>query len=191
MRHGEVYNPDNIWYGKLPHYRLSANGIKQMQKTAKYLASKNIHYIYSSPLLRTRQSAAIIQNILNLYPIHFSKDLLEVTSSLQGTSFSYIQSLQYNIFASPTNDVTGETIENVADRIDHFVKSINNMHKDKNIVAVTHGDPIMIIKTIVNRESVTNATIRYGKNEYIQHGEVYLLKFTDTNHTCIESIFKP
>ena len=34
LRHGEVYNPDKILYGRLPGYRLSELGV-QMAKAAR------------------------------------------------------------------------------------------------------------------------------------------------------------
>ena len=38
MRHGEVYNPDKILYGRLPDYHLSARGRGQAQAVADWLA---------------------------------------------------------------------------------------------------------------------------------------------------------
>ena len=52
LRHGEVYNPGGILYGRLPGYRLSDLGAAQAKLAAEYLANKNIGYLVSSPLER-------------------------------------------------------------------------------------------------------------------------------------------
>ncbi len=37
IRHGEVDNPEDIIYGRLPNYRLSEKGEIQVKKTAEFL----------------------------------------------------------------------------------------------------------------------------------------------------------
>src|ERR1035437_6847034 len=111
IRHGEVINPNKIWYGRIPGFSLSANGKKQILKAAQILAENKIDAIYASPLLRTKQSAMLIADTLGL-PVNYSNNLLEVDSSLQGKTFSYIfsHSLKFNVFASSENKINGETI---------------------------------------------------------------------------------
>src|SRR3981189_291909 len=50
MRHGEVYNPDKILYGRLPDYHLSERGRAQAQAVAAWLAARDIVYVVASPL---------------------------------------------------------------------------------------------------------------------------------------------
>ena len=61
MRHGEVHNPRAIFYGRMPRFRLSEAGRRQAEAAADYLAGAPLAAIYTSPLLRARQTAAIIQ----------------------------------------------------------------------------------------------------------------------------------
>ncbi len=42
VRHGEVYNPDHILYGRLPGYQLSLRGRQQADVAARYLAARPI-----------------------------------------------------------------------------------------------------------------------------------------------------
>lgn len=177
VRHGEVNNPNKVWYGRLPGFSLSSNGKKQMSETAQQLCKNKIDAIYSSPLLRAKQSAVIISNILNL-PINYSDDLLEIKSSMQGKTFAYILycSIKLNIFASPKNKILGETIEDVAQRMKKFIARIIKKHKGKNIVVVTHGDPIMIVKAQIKRLPIEINSIRPIKG-YIQPGEIYMAEF--------------
>ena len=176
VRHGEVENPDDVWYGRLPGFDLSVLGKKQIEQTAQLLSKEKISAIYSSPLLRTKKSAEIIGSILNL-PIRYSDYILEINSSLAGKTFSYINNNfeKTNIFASSKNNIIGETIEDVAIRMQKFVDLIIKNHKGQKIVAVTHGDPIMIVKAIAEKLPLTIDSLR-PKNKYIQLGEIYLFK---------------
>lgn len=177
VRHGKVNNPNKVWYGRLPGFGLSPIGKKQILKTARLLIENKIDVICSSPLLRTKESAGIIGNVLNL-PINYSDDLLEIKSSMQGkfTDYIYSYSPNFNLFASPTNNIIGETIEDVAQRMQKFIFEVIKNHAGKNIVAVTHGDPIMIVKAQTKGLPMEINSIRPAKG-YIQPGEIYLVEF--------------
>lgn len=177
VRHGEVINPNKIWYGRIPGFSLSANGKKQILKAAQILAENKIDAIYASPLLRTKQSAMIIAEALHL-PVNYSDNLLEADSSLQGKTFSYISShmLKSDIFASSGNKIIGESIEQLSNRMQEFITWINKSYLGKNIVAVTHGDPIMIVKAQVEKMPISIDSIRTS-TEYIQEGKIYIAEF--------------
>ncbi|WP_237234236.1 histidine phosphatase family protein [Rothia nasisuis] len=71
MRHGEVHNPDRIVYGRLPNYHLSETGQKMVRLTAEEFKRRadtgaNIVHLVCSPLTRTRESAAPIEELLGL-----------------------------------------------------------------------------------------------------------------------------
>ena len=191
VRHGEVKNPNKIWYGRLPGFDLSQQGKKQILQTAQFLSKNKINAIYSSPLLRTKNSAEIIGSVLNS-PINYSDYLLEVNSSLRGKTFSYISDhfAKLNVFASRKYNIRGETIEDIAIRMQKFVDLIIKNHKGQNIVAVTHGDPIMIIKTQITGLPLKIDSIRPTKS-YIKQGEVYLAEYKTNQKTNIKSLFKP
>lgn len=171
VRHGDVVNPNKIWYGRLPGFGLSELGKKEISETARFLSKNKIDAIYASPLLRTKQSAIIIAKILNL-KINYSNKILEIKSSFQGKYNEYIMSntVKFNIF-------TDESIDHVAQRMQRFTKEIVTKYKDKNIIAVTHGDPIMIVKALVERLPMEIDSLR-PVNGYIQTGEVYVAEFS-------------
>lgn len=176
VRHGEVNNPNNIWYGRFPGFPLSANGEKQILKTAKTLLAHDIDAIYASPLLRTKQSAMIIADTLRL-SVNYSDNLLEVHSSLQGKTFAHIAShWNENIYASSENKIIGETIEHLSERMQQFITKVIEDHKGKNIVAVSHGDPIMIVKAKIKKLPLRINSIRPIKG-YIKQAEIYTAEF--------------
>jgi len=176
VRHGEVVNPNNIWYGRFPRYPLSSNGKKQIEKTAQILKNNSIEAIYASPLLRARQSAMIIANTLGL-PVNYSKYLLEVDSSLQGDTFDNIETRWAGkIYSCPENNILGETIEELSERILKFTLKMHKLYPGKNIVAVSHGDPIMIARVHVEKLPIKFDSLRPEKG-YIQKGEIYVAEF--------------
>lgn len=176
LRHGDVVNPKKIWYGRLSGFPLSKLGKTQMEKISGKLRSKKITIIYSSPQLRSSQSAEIIRQKLNLKKIHFSRKILEVKSSLQGELLSTLNKYKFFVFKSADNSVKGETIIEMLRRMESFIKDILQKHQGKNIVAVSHGDPIMVVRAKYKGLPIVNDSIRPGSKGYIKKGEYYLLK---------------
>ena len=58
VRHGEVYNPTKVLYGRLPGFRLSETGRAQAEVVAKFLTGRDIVKVIASPLERAQQTAA-------------------------------------------------------------------------------------------------------------------------------------
>lgn len=191
VRHGEVKNPKNIWYGRSPKFGLSQKGKLEIGQTANYLVDKHIDVIYASSLLRTRQSAKIIKDKLKLSSIHFSRNLLEIKSSLQGQPFPYLASINFNVFAHFGSDIIGETVEDLAERMRKFISRIIKVHNGKAIIVVSHADPIMMVKAMIKELPIKNESLRVGGEKYIQHGEIFLAEFENGKPPTIRSIFKP
>lgn len=57
LRHGEVYNPDGILYGRLPGFGLSEQGHKQALTVADALATHDLAHVAASPLQRAQETA--------------------------------------------------------------------------------------------------------------------------------------
>lgn len=189
VRHGKVDNPKDIWYGKLPGYGLSETGREQIQQTTDYLSKQNIQVLYSSPLQRAKESAEIISEKLNL-PIHESDDLMEIESSLQGLPFTYLRTLHFDVFAAPGKDIVGETIEEALNRMLNFVKGVSNTNPGEHIVAISHGDPIMLVRAKVLGLPIINDSLRPGDN-YLLQGEVYKVTCENGEPISLERVFRP
>lgn len=179
VRHGEVDNPNKIIYGRFPGFGLSKKGKEQIAKTAQILAKNKISAIYSSPLLRTKQSARIISKALGL-PTHYSDKLLEVKSPMEGKTRRYVleNTISYNVFASKESNSAGETIQGVALRMKKFIAEIRKKYVRTNVVAVTHGDPIMIVKAIIRGLPLVISSLRpTNTKDYMGHAEIYVAEF--------------
>lgn len=187
IRHGDVHNPDGLIYGRLPNFNLSEKGRKQIEETANFFKNKTIDEIYASPLARTKESAEIIQKALGVKDLHTSDQLIEVRTGYQGEKFNVLDNLQSEVYFKPLNQ-TDETIEQLAKRMLTFVNHIIKEYEGKHIIALSHGDAIMALKTIIQYNSYD--FILFKTDHYIKHGEVY--EVTSENNTLyIKSVFTP
>ncbi len=69
------------------------------------------------------------------------------------------------------------------------LKTFLKNHKGKSVVAVSHGDPIMILKAFLNKLPLIISSIRPGK--YLSHGEVTHIQHIDTRPITVKSVFIP
>ena len=76
LRHGERAS-GRVLVGRMPGIGLTDRGRAEIAAMAERLAGDNIAAIYSSPLQRTRESAEIVAERLDL-PIAFRDELLEL-----------------------------------------------------------------------------------------------------------------
>ena len=85
MRHGEVYNPEKILYGRLPDYHLSERGRAQAQGSPTGWPTATSCYVVASPLERAQETAAPIAALHDL-PIDTDADLIESLNYLSGST---------------------------------------------------------------------------------------------------------
>jgi len=183
IRHGQVHNPSRILYARLPRFRISGNGIREVRETALQLAKFPVTAIYSSPLLRTRQSAKLIAEKLNLQ-MRISPLLTEVGSIFQGMPLdrykSEIQPKQYhNRYVKKGH----ESIADIGKRMLKFVNLVIKKHPGKTVVAVSHGDPIVILKAISEKKHFSWA---YKKNNYLGSGKMLILEINKENFKILD-----
>lgn len=144
VRHAEVHNPQDILYGRLPRFRLSRRGRDQAEATARFLASRPVSVIYTSPLLRARQTAEILRHYHSSAPIRTASGLLEVRTSYQGSPNSILKP-GFSFF-EPVRDRSDETIEDVWQRMARFLRIAAGRHAAGTVAAVSHADPISIMR---------------------------------------------
>jgi broad specificity phosphatase PhoE len=83
VRHGEVYNPDGVLYGRLPGYRLSERGQKQAIVVAEHLRGRDVVHVACSPLERARQTCAPIADSHRIDPV-IDERLIEAGNVFEG-----------------------------------------------------------------------------------------------------------
>lgn len=140
VRHGETdLNRNKIYFGRLDP-ELNNTGIEQIKKAKEKLLDYSYDNIYSSPLLRAKQSAEIC-NYLEL-PIKYSDNLRELDFGIfEGLSFNEIQEKYPNEIKKAEkewktyNFETGEAPNEMYKRVIEFLKTLNF---ERNNLIVAH-----------------------------------------------------
>ena len=158
VRHAEVHNPQRLFYGRLPAFRLSAWGEQQAARTAAKLADRPITAVYSSPLIRARQTAATIADRHPGATRLVTALLYEIGTSWQGTPYSQFKAgfSAYEHRREPGD----ESIADIAARMTAFVARAYQRHPGETIVGVSHGDPITILRLALKGGPLTVAGLR-------------------------------
>jgi probable phosphoglycerate mutase len=144
VRHAEVHNPKNIVYGRLPRFGLSAAGRIQADRAGRFLAARPVAALYSSPLLRARQTAAILSQYHPNAPVRRSSALLEARTGYQGSPNSILK--KGFSFYEPRHSATDETMQDIFDRMLRFMLRLVRHHAGEAVVAVSHADPIAVLR---------------------------------------------
>ncbi|MCA9934727.1 MAG: histidine phosphatase family protein [Ardenticatenaceae bacterium] len=139
VRHGQVHNPQKIYYGGLPRFRLSENGRMQAATTATHLAAQQVDVIYTSPLLRARQTAGIISERIEL-PVHTSALLREVHTPYDGQPQEVMERRDWDGYTDSPPEFEQPT--DVVQRLTRFISQVRQRHVGQHVTAVTHADPI-------------------------------------------------
>ncbi|MDO8498133.1 MAG: histidine phosphatase family protein [bacterium] len=137
---------------------LATEGIEQAKAIISFIP-KGVTHIYSSSLLRAKQTANIIISKLNI-PVSFHDELSEVRmGSLAGKSWEQMddglelkkkhRTVQFNY-----RPYGGESVEDVKKRLIPFFKKINAKHKDNEALIITHGAMIRLIYLLEHGESI-------------------------------------
>lgn len=142
IRHGEVDNPHNVYYGRLPGFPLSNDGQRCIEYTAQRLTEYPIAAVYHSPLLRTSQSAKIIAKTLRS-PAEPDERLIEVASFFEGKSRGNETRIHHY---PPIKAGYAETMVEIYERMAEFLREKAEIHPGNHVVAVTHAGPIRILE---------------------------------------------
>lgn len=136
VRHAQYANPRKILVGRLP-VELSQEGRKEAQKLADFFVDKNVEKIYSSPVMRCKQtSKAIAQNDI---PIIYDLRIAETLFAFQGCLKKDLAH-----FYEKTENIGGEQHQDIQDRMIDFWNDIKNQEK-KNVIICSHGDPLYLL----------------------------------------------
>src|ERR1017187_7506612 len=86
LRHGEVYNPQGILYGRIPGFQLSEDGRLMAKAAADFLAGRDVVVLKSSPLDRGLEPAAPLSALFGL-DVMVDERLIEPSNRFEGTTF--------------------------------------------------------------------------------------------------------
>jgi len=153
LRHGQsthqIEKPGVVYYWPedKPPANLTNTGRKQIQERVKRLKGKKIDLIFSSDALRTRQTAEIVAKELGL-GVKFDQRLRDVNWGVfQGKPMKeawdyYKHNIEEKFKKAPPE---GDSWRDVRKKIVNFIKEIEGKYEGKNILIVSHGDPLWLL----------------------------------------------
>ena len=154
VRHGHVENPRRIVYGRLPGWRLSAEGRRQAAAAAERLRGRAIAHVHASPLERAMETAAVIAAACKVEvtadPSLVEAELGARWEGLPWTEVKATRREEWDAYLHRPHEIAfiEETFERLGERMAAAVRAIAARHAGGEVAVVSHGDPI---KTAVCR----------------------------------------
>ncbi|WP_322937673.1 histidine phosphatase family protein [Nocardioides bizhenqiangii] len=157
VRHGEVHNPDGILYGRRDGFHLSDLGRDMAEKTAAFLASRDITVLRSSPLERARETAAPLADKLGL-EIGIDARVIESTNRFEGLTFgrgtnALRNPLLWRHLYNPFRPSWGEPYRTIVARMMAAIHDVRRDTLGHEGVIVSHQLPIWTTRLHVERRS--------------------------------------
>lgn len=180
LRHGEseCFKKNILSYkNKGADCPLTENGGEQIKKVAQKLKKEKIDLIFSSDFLRTKQTAEIISKEIGK-KVKYDKRLIEVNIGIfDGKNIKeYRKLFEGKIDKFNKRPHEGESYTEVKERVCDFLKEIDKKYKNKNILIVSHGGPILMAESIVRGFSQAEI-IEHWQDKSIDVGELRKLEF--------------
>jgi broad specificity phosphatase PhoE len=159
VRHGEVFNPDEVLYGRLPNFGLSELGKRMAAAAADDLVARArpVSAIYTSPLQRARESGEPQVAAFGLEP-RIEERIIEPTNAFEGRRMkgkggALRDPRMWRFLYNPWRPAWGEAFTSISTRM---LAGMNDAFDaaekagDGDVIMVSHQLPIwMAHRTIV------------------------------------------
>ena len=193
VRHGQTRSNTTGYYMGWSDEDLDDVGHSQVQRLSSRLANLPIASIYSSPLQRTRTTAAIIAEPHRL-DVEFSDDLIELRlGDWQGLHMDEVRQRwpelwrQSRIDPSDVTMPNGESFQQVTDRAIRIFKKVLAANQGKQVIMVTHDIVVRVLvahvlgtsNSIYRRFEINNASLTMVR---VINGKALLTTLSDTSH---------
>jgi broad specificity phosphatase PhoE len=156
LRHGEVFNPQKVLYGRLPGYRLSELGVQMAKAAAQSLAGHDITYLVASPLERAQQTAEPFAAEFGL-PVAIDERLIESGNFFEGKRVSVGDGAlrdprNWWVLRDPVTPSWGEPYKVIAQRTFNALQAAREHAEGHEAMCVSHQLPIWILRRFVERQ---------------------------------------
>jgi broad specificity phosphatase PhoE len=150
VRHGEVYNPTKVLYGRLPGFRLSDTGLAQAEVAARFLAGRDIVKVISSPLERAQQTAAPLAKEYGL-EVEIDPRIIESSNYFEGGVVEPGPGIlrhpqHWHALRNPFRPSWGEPYKDVAARVMAAVDDARAAARGHEVVLVSHQLPVFVTR---------------------------------------------
>ncbi|RJQ27767.1 isoleucine--tRNA ligase [Candidatus Parcubacteria bacterium] len=184
IRHGEsesnLANTLSSWPEKTK-YHLTEKGKKQIEQLGKKIKKEKIDLIFSSDMVRTKETSAIIKEHTGA-PIIFDERLREIDFGDFNGSPLLSYTNYYGSFRERFTKQTpnGESISDVRKRVYTAIKEIDEKYSGKTIAIVSHEDVLWALDGVMNGWSDEEAMAeKHDKEdgEFINMGKMKITKY--------------
>ncbi len=176
MRHGQaISNVKNIvscWPEKFKN-PLTKFGRETIKESAEKLKDKNISLIFTSPLLRTRQTAEIVGKELKIKP-KVDKRLREVGFGIfnGGSAEKMWKSFKGEEERIKKGPPKGESYIQILERMMSFLKDVDKKYESRNILIVSHEGPLFLLQGKIMGLSLKETIKEFPLEKRIHKGEI-------------------
>lgn len=162
LRHGEANANKEGWIASGENGKfvseLTDKGKKEVEDAAKKLKKEKIDLIFASSYKRTKETAQIISKETGAKVV-FDDRLEEINTGIYNhkkiEEFSKIfGSIEEKFEKVPEG---GESRNQVRQRIFEFIKEVDKKYDGKNILIVSHGDPLWMLEAAIAHSSYEEA----------------------------------
>ncbi|GAC1445682.1 MAG: histidine phosphatase family protein [Mycobacteriales bacterium] len=152
LRHGEVFNPQRILYGRLPGFRLSEVGAQMALDVADALRGRDVVAVVSSPLQRAQETARPVAAAFGL-PVDTDDRLIEAANVFQGRAAledgGWKEPPNWRYLRNPLRPSWGEPYVEVATRMLQAIEEVRDRSLGHEAVCVSHQLPIWTVRRLV------------------------------------------
>lgn len=150
IRHGETIGDVENRYGGAYDDHLTDKGVTQSRALAQQLKDVHIEAIYSSTLLRAKETAQILAEQFQLEPI-FVPELQE------RNQYSFLSGMmkeealrryptEVELLKDRRNTIEGaESYDDFSNRIQRVFEGIADSHEHSTVAIVSHGGPLRVL----------------------------------------------
>ncbi|MEV6600428.1 histidine phosphatase family protein [Actinoplanes sp. NPDC051346] len=156
LRHGEVYNPGQILYGRLPDFHLSELGRQMAKAAAEVLAGRDITHVVASPLERAQETA---EPFAEQFGLETATDvrLIESANFFEGKKVSvgdgaFSNPRHWWVLRDPITPSWGEAYLVIAQRMFAAVQAARVAAEGHEAVCVSHQLPIWTLRRYVEKK---------------------------------------
>ncbi len=151
VRHGEVYNPAGLLYGRLPDFHLSELGRQMAQRVTEDLRGRDIVHLRCSPLERAQETMAPLAEALEL-PVTTDSRVIEAGNRLEGRQVSAANLVRggprsWWLFRNALKPTWGEPYAEIVARMRLALKDAADAAAGHEAVIVSHQLPIWMARS--------------------------------------------
>jgi broad specificity phosphatase PhoE len=154
VRHGEVFNPEGILYGRLPGYELSARGQEQAERVAAWTEGQDVAIVVASPLERAQQTAAPIAAAHGV-DVDTDERLIEAGNAFEGQTVAVGDGAlrrpeNWPLLRNPFRPSWGEPYLEIAHRMLGAAHRARTRAEGRVAVCVSHQLPVWTLRRFLS-----------------------------------------